>query len=195
MDRLDRTMRWMEYFGDNNDTGASDTESGEEEEGRAPRAPWQKTKTNLPKTAPPAPLRTFLNAYRSDILGSQLNKINTNLNSEEQTALDELADLQKQRLITIKPCDKTGGVAIINTTDYINSLEKQLAATFTDENGVKSEYFEKLDPGRVEPLGRIYRNKLADDVEMARVEGIIEDEVAAWLVPDEINHGLSLIHI
>ena len=97
---MDRTLRWIEHFDDDKDKDDDDDVSEEDVGARAPRMSWQKINTNLPKSAPPAPLKQF----------------------SEQEALDELANLQKQREITIKPCDKTGGVAIINTSDYIESM-------------------------------------------------------------------------
>ena len=54
-------------------------------------------------------LSRFIQAVHSDIIGSEPSKYRKNLTKEEEKALEQLVKSQKDRTITIKPNDKTGG--------------------------------------------------------------------------------------
>ncbi len=103
-------MKWGEVLHKNNDIqdDPRDVQTFQ-------KKPWRPLKTNLPKTANSEDLTTFLNGSLACVLGSDLNKIHTNLPEKERRALKELTDLQKERVITCKPHDKTGGTAVLNT--------------------------------------------------------------------------------
>ena len=59
----------------------------------------------------PQKLKRFLNATASDLLDSDnRNKVFKNLPVDEQEALIELMELQRNRVITLKPADKGAGV-------------------------------------------------------------------------------------
>ena len=109
--KFERKMRWREYFADS----ASSFK---------PSIFPKSDKTNLPKEKPPKPLEMFLSASKSDLLGSlKLNRkiSGPNITEDEKSALNDLIQLQKGQIITIKPCDKGAGIIICNFGDYIDS--------------------------------------------------------------------------
>ena len=111
LDKFTRKMLWREYFA-----------SSPQEEIKNP--PMIKTeKINLPMNhKTPQKLERFLNAATSDLLDSDnRNKVFNNLPVDEQTALKELMDLQRNRVITIKPADKGAGIVILEFEDYMQS--------------------------------------------------------------------------
>ena len=71
-------------------------------------------------------VRTFISSVRSDILGTKLNKIRSNITEEEEVALKELIDLQKRCQIVIKPCDKGAGIIICDYVKYWQSCTEHL---------------------------------------------------------------------
>ena len=66
-----------------------------------------------------------------------------NLSEKEYSAIKELAKAQSEGQIQIKPVDKGGGFAIMNSSDYITEMNQQLKATFTSKDGVTSPFYEK----------------------------------------------------
>ena len=51
------------------------------------KKPWKPVKTNLPDSAPSPELNTFLNGSLACVLGSDLNKVHTNLPVNEDRAM------------------------------------------------------------------------------------------------------------
>ena len=49
-----------------------------------------------------------------------------NLTAEEIKAMTYLNELQKERRIVIKPCDKGSGIMIIKYEDYVNACKEHL---------------------------------------------------------------------
>ena len=88
----------------------------------------KKTKTNLPTKHPtPAGLRVFLNAVKSEIEDPEnRNRCRPNLPPDELKALDQLIQLQKNRIITIKPCDKGAGIIILDFAEYMRACNAHL---------------------------------------------------------------------
>ena len=66
----------------------------------------------------------FLNVTNSEILDP--NNRNKSLPPEEIKALGELIKLQKDTVITIKPCDKGAGIIILDFDEYIRSCNEHL---------------------------------------------------------------------
>ena len=153
------------------------------------KKPWKPVKTNLPDSAPSPELNTFLNGSLACVLGSDLNKVHTNLPVNEHRAMEQLINLQKERKITIKPCDKTGGTAILNTTDYTESMHRILNATTKDEHGIEQRYFQQLDPNEAHQMLFNDLEDLKKEVKTALNMGWIDKEQAAWLVPEEAAPG------
>ena len=85
-------------------------------------------KTNLPKNyKSPEGLKTFLNCIQSEIMDQRnRNTVECNLPSDEIDALKKLIELQKNRIITIKPCDKGAGMKILDFPEYMRACYEQL---------------------------------------------------------------------
>ena len=142
LDKYNRRMRWREFF----------FEKETEEDPDLPLNIFRHDKTNLPKTKSPNALQTYLGATKSDILGScrRPNSCKDNLTASERSAIKELAQLQSTGQIQIKPADKGGGVVIMNSSDYLNELSKQLSAIFTNKDSTTSPFYEKTEPKALE---------------------------------------------
>ena len=86
---------------------------------------FPKVKVTLPPKGSKE-VQNFLTSTKSDILGSDFNKIKSNISPEEQVALTELIDLQKRCQIVIKPCDKGAGIIICDYVKYWESCNNYL---------------------------------------------------------------------
>ena len=181
--KLGRSMRWREtlYKEDDIDNSAS--------EPLPAKQPWHKAKFSFPRAAPSTDLNTFINGSLACVLGSDLNKIHTNLPESERRALNELNKLQKSRQITIKPNDKTGGCSVLNTSDYIESMEILLKAKHTDANGQEHPYFQELEANMANQIQFNDHERLKSEVNKAKKEGWIDSDTAKWLIPDESSPG------
>ena len=63
----------------------------------------------------------FLNGVKSEIEDPKnRNRARPNLPPDELKGLQDLIKLQKDRVITIKPCDKGAGVIILDFEAYID---------------------------------------------------------------------------
>ena len=58
-------------------------------------------------------------------------------------ALKELIDLQKNRIITIKPADKRSGIVLLNFEDYWKSCFDHLNSQQLQPDGTFLNYYEK----------------------------------------------------
>lgn len=79
--RFSRTLHWIEIFIDDNTPVIESI--------------FKNKKSNLPKEKQSKELRDFLNAIKSMIFGSKLNKVNTNLPADELEALKQLVEAQR----------------------------------------------------------------------------------------------------
>ena len=105
-------MIWQEYFHE---------QSSEEKETPI----FKLKKTNLPKKyTTPEGIKTYLGAVKSEIMDPlNRNEVNNNMEPEEKKAIKELIQLQKDRIITIKPCDKGAGIIILDFPEYKKSCD------------------------------------------------------------------------
>ena len=170
-EKLERDMKWTETLFKEDDL--------ENDSSVYKKKPWRPSKTNLPKTAPSADLSTFLSGSLTCVLGSDLNKIHTNLPENEKRAMNEIVHLQKERIITLKPNDKTGGVSVLNTEDYIKSMDYLLHAKHTDSDGVDHPYFHRLDPNQADQMQFNDLDRLKSEVSKAKNEGWTD---TTWLL-------------
>ena len=87
-------------------------------------------KKNLPKNYQvPKNLQIFLNSIKSEILDPRnRNSTNCNISPQETQALKEIIKLQKERIITIKECDKGAGVIVLDFNEYINDCLEHLTS-------------------------------------------------------------------
>ena len=82
----------------------------------------------------PEGLKVFLNSIKSEINDPKnRNEENCNFPIDELNALKELIDLQKERKIVIKPCDKGAGIIILNFNEYMQACYDHLVSK-TAEN-------------------------------------------------------------
>ena len=139
--RFERTMLWTEFW------------SGKPKEEYKPPL-FKKQKTNLPTKHPtPAALKTMLAATKSEILDPEnQNKSRPNLPPGEMKALARLIELQKQQVITIKPCDKGAGIIILDFQEYIRACEVHLSAEQTQLDGSTKPYYQKVEEDAIEEI-------------------------------------------
>ena len=180
-DKLRRTMAWTEEFYKTDPDFVPDK--------TYVKKPWKPVSTNLPTNAAAPELNTFINGSLNCVLGSDLNKIHVNLPEREQRAMKQLISLQKDRKIVIKACDKTGGSAVMNTCDYVDSMNTILNATHKDPDGTEHKYFEQLDPNVASQMLFNDLDNLKSEVNNALNMQWIDKEQAKWLVPDEPKEG------
>ena len=87
-----------------------------------------------------------LGAVRSEIMDPEnRRKVESNLPKSETKALKDLINLQRNRIIQIKQCDKGSGVFILNFDDYIKSCDNHLNEEQTDENGTSKKYYKEVN--------------------------------------------------
>ena len=135
IDKLVRKMLWQEYF------------FSKPQDLNRKQSIVKNEKTNLPKkNKTPEDLKRFLHATTSELLDPKnRNPIHNNLPPDELEALNELINLQKNRVITIKPADKGAGIVILNFEDYIKSCYEHLNSTQQQSDGSKKNYYEEIN--------------------------------------------------
>ena len=132
--KFERTMLWQEFWG-----------NSPKENFKPPI--FKKEKTNLPRNHPtPSALKTFLNGVKSEIEDPKnRNKARPNLPPDEIEGLRELIKLQRNKKITIKPCDKGAGIIILDFQRYLDSCYNHLNSKQKQENGAFLPYYQKID--------------------------------------------------
>ena len=163
--RFERTMLWQEFW------------AGKPTAEYKPPI-FKKQKTNLPTKHPtPQALKVFLNATNSELSDPQnRNKIRPNLPPDEVEALGELIRLQKERVITIKPCDKGAGIIILDFEDYMKSCENHLNSQQKQADGTSKPYYCKVYDDTLEDTKKKILDVLRDGLEK---EYITKDEFDA----------------
>ena len=129
---------------------------------------FKEKKHNFPQNyVPPAALKTFIHATKSEICDPQNRNKNVrpNLPPDEKVAMKELIDLQNNRVITIKECDKGGGLLILDTVDYLDSCAKHLKSTRKNSDGTESPYYREASEEDLEAAKAAILNVLNDALE------------------------------
>ena len=111
--KLERPVVWHEFWHGREEENVNDRE-----------IPIFKTvKTNMPKNySSPKGLKMFLGAVKSDLIDPRnRNREECNLPQDELNALKDLINLQKDRKIVIKACDKGAGIIILNFNEYVKA--------------------------------------------------------------------------
>ena len=94
----------------------------------------------------PQGLKTFLGAVKSEIMDHRnRNQISCNIPPDEIEALKELIQLQKDRVITIKSCDKGAGIIILDFKEYMKAAYSHLSSQQTQSNGSVKKRFLQVD--------------------------------------------------
>ena len=78
------------------------------------------------------------------------NMAKSNLPPSQAKALKELIQLQRDKQIIIKRCDKGAGVIILDYTDYIKACNEHLDMKHTEENGKETPFYSKVGPEDLE---------------------------------------------
>ena len=166
--RFERSMVWKEYW------------FGKETEETYVPPIFKKKKNNFPKNhRAPKGLLDYLAAVKSDIVDPKnRNKVKSNLPEDEKEALRELVKLQKERKITIKPCDKGAGIIILNFEDYLKAAMKHLEAkTSTGET-----YYKEVNSTVLKEAKEKITNIVKEGFDN---EFLSKDEYAAMLPPED----------
>ena len=140
-------------------------------------------KTNMPRKHPtPAALKDMLAATKSEILDPKnRNKCRTNLPPGEMKALAKLIEMQKQQMITIKPCDKGAGIIILDFKEYIRACESHLDAKQPQSDGSYKPYYTKVDKNALEDI-RATVNQIVEeayDNDIIKKEAMMADTKTA----------------
>jgi non-homologous end joining protein Ku len=86
-------------------------------------------------------------------------------NKEEIDALRELIQLQKNRVITIKPCDKGAGMIILDFPEYMRACYEHLLSEKVMEDGVSKKYYSRVEEIELERTKLKIRNLLDEGLE------------------------------
>ena len=157
--RFSRRMQWQEHF------------FGEEKQDYTPSI-FKQEKTNFPnQSLVPKPLQVFLNTVESNLQNREnwnkkhLNPEIKNLPQIELEALKNLAQLQKERRICIKPADKGSGIVIVDYDDYINSCNQHLQSNQTQQNGQNLPYYKISSTRELEEMKKSISNVLKNGLD------------------------------
>ena len=169
--KYERSIIWHEFW------------FGREEVSNKEEQIFKKQKTNMPKGhSTPEELKVFLSSIKSELSDPRnRNKVNCNLPEKEVIALKELIQLQKNRHIIIKPCDKGAGIMILDFKEYMKACYNHLLSK-TKEG---KPYYTKVEPWEVERTKNQIRNVLKDGLE----KEIISREEYNAMSADDKNPG------
>ena len=167
--KFERKMKWKEFFSDK-----------ETEDQVVVPVVFPKEKSNLPPKGG-APLNNFLIGVKSELTGTQLNKVRSNIHKDESEALKELIKLQKECQIVIKPCDKGAGIIICDFTDYVKSCEKDLTSCSVDNQ----PHYSKITTKDLE----VAKSKIETTLKKAHLTQQISSSEYKEMSPMEKNPG------
>jgi hypothetical protein len=133
--RFERSIIWQEYF------------HGHESDSDFAARIFKSNKSNLPRNyKTPEGLKTYLNSIKSEIMDHRnRNNVKCNLPQEEIQAMKELINLQKNKIIVIKPCDKGAGMIILDYPVYMRACYEHLASEKTMKDGDTKQYYLRVD--------------------------------------------------
>ena len=87
-----------------------------------------------------------------------------NIPPEEIAALKELIRLQKERIITIKACDKGGGIIILDFDEYLRACYMHLTPKQTQADGTQQARYELLNAFAIENAKKEIKNLIDECV-------------------------------
>lgn len=129
--KFERKMVWHEFWHDS-----------EQDEDRKVKI-FKTQKTNMPRDhKTPKGLKDCMAAIKSELMDPKnRHSVKSNITKEETDALKKLVQLQIERHIVIKPCDKGAGIAILNFYDYVKVCLEHLSGL--TQSG--DPYYEEVD--------------------------------------------------
>ena len=172
LDRFERTCEWKEFWHD-------------KESDKKPSL-FKTPKTNRPDN-PPQGLKTFINSIRSEIEDPKnWNKVRPNLPPDELAGLKELEQLQKERKICIKPCDKGAGVIILDFEAYMTSCHNHLNSVQRQDDGSYKRYY---NPVHDDSLVDQVKENIKDLLKTGFENGYITKEERTAMDPSDKGVG------
>ena len=137
---FERTMIWIEFW------------SGREQEEQNFPKIFKSKKTNLPKNHKTSnQLKTFLGAVKSELTDPEnRNPAKCNLPFNELKALKDLIQLQKEKKIIIKRCDKGAGIIVLDYDDYMEASHRHLNSVQKLPNHEEEPFYTKVNPNFAE---------------------------------------------
>ena len=97
---------------------------------------YSRSKNTTGQKIPPSPGKLFYQSVKSELKDPQNRNIaRPNIPPEELAGLKELIHLQRDRVITIKPCDKGAGIIILSFQAYMDSCYKHLNSVQLQSDG------------------------------------------------------------
>ena len=118
--QFERTMVWKDYW------------FGKDQEPYVPPIFKQKKNNFFRNHRAPKGLQDYLAAIKSE-MSDPMNRhrVKNNFTNKEKYALKKLIQLQKDRIIVIKPCDKGAGIIVLDFKEYMRSCTDHLEAKTT----------------------------------------------------------------
>ena len=170
-----RAVLWHEYW------------YNQEKEEEYEKPIFKTHKSNLPKNHnTPKGLKTFLESIKSEIMDPKNRNVEkSNLPPDEIFALKELVRLQRERIITIKACDKGAGIMILDFKSYMRACYDHLLSSQpnTEEGQEPRMYYKKEDEFALERA----KKHIKDTLKEAFEENVITKEEYKDMDPDEKN--------
>ena len=102
-----------------------------------------------------------------------------NIPAEELAGLKELIKLQRERIITIKPCDKGAGIIILSFDAYMESCYKHLNSVQKQDDGTYKRYYQSVD----DP-------KMIDEVK-GKINNILQEAHANKIISDDEKEAME----
>ena len=175
--RFARVVIWQEYW------------YGRDQDETYIKPIFKHIKYNLPKKHnTPKGLKTFLEAIKSEIMDPRnRNEVKCNLPNDELAALKELVKLQKDRIITLKACDKGAGIMILDFRAYMKACYDHLLSTqpnlTTEDESSPKMYYKKEDEFALERAKRHITSKLKEALD----NNIISKDEFQAMDPEDKN--------
>ena len=140
-------------------------------------------KNNFPKNySSPNDLKVFISSIKSELTDPlNRNSETSNIPVEKINALNQLIQLQKERQIVIKACDKGAGVMILDFKNYMKSCYNHLLS----KNRSEQSYYSKVEDFEIEGTKVIIRNTLKEGLDRK----ILSREEYNAMNPDDKTPG------
>ena len=169
----ERSQRWKEFW---HRTEQEDATEDEEEEETASIFKNKTQKTNLPRRhSPPQDLTACLAATKYDVIGSHIKKVQPNIPPDVRAAGRDLITLQKERVLVIKPTDKTGGVCLMDFGDYKASMDTKMEESFVDIDGVEKKKYVKTSEKYLKIQWKAVRDIVEERGQLDILQGMMLD--------------------
>ena len=130
--QFERTIAWQEFW------------HNRDQSEQPRRRIFKNKKHNFPrKHTAPTGMKIFLGAVKSEIIDPKnRNEAKSNLPDDELKALKELIRLQRERVITIKPCDKGAGLMVQDFPEYLEVCQDHLSSN--QNNNERKPFYKKV---------------------------------------------------